>query len=303
MKYNPIQNITIEGPDLSGKTTLYNKIHNLTGYRWNIQDRSNLSMVIYAKMYERNTFNHIENLRRELYNLNNIMILLLPDWSVILKRFNSRGDEIQNLSSLKKLYMQFEEAAKEFANYPNVIVITREVDDMIVSELVKSLTSFERSSPTVMKSKILSMCAETKDHEIVGLNFTTYDSGSFKDINLDALSYEKEKEYYQRIKATLITKIKNELSGNNSKNVKENLTSRRFIYTSETCISLAHFLVRENTLDCKYFVRSSDVKNILYYDINFLKYLSKSVYDYLNLKNCNCRISVSINSAHIPNII
>ena len=48
-----IENITIEGPDLSGKTTLYNNIHKQTNYRWNIQDRSMMSMLAHAIFYDR----------------------------------------------------------------------------------------------------------------------------------------------------------------------------------------------------------------------------------------------------------
>ena len=74
---NPINMITLEGPDLSGKTTLYETIHKLSDYRWNIQDRSALSMLVYARLYGRNDYHHVENLKAELANLNNIMILML----------------------------------------------------------------------------------------------------------------------------------------------------------------------------------------------------------------------------------
>ena len=46
-------NINIEGPDCSGKTTLYNRLHKKTNFKYNIQDRSCMSMFVYAKMYER----------------------------------------------------------------------------------------------------------------------------------------------------------------------------------------------------------------------------------------------------------
>ena len=44
MRNTPINQIILEGPDLSGKTTLYNSIHKLTGNKWNIQDRRNASL-------------------------------------------------------------------------------------------------------------------------------------------------------------------------------------------------------------------------------------------------------------------
>ena len=117
---NPINQIVLEGPDLSGKSTLYNMIHKATDYRWNIQDRSSLSMLIHAKLYGRSEFQHVESLKNELNNLNNFMIILLPNWNVIGKRFSKRGDEIQNLSSLRKLYDLFYDAANaQLSRHPH----------------------------------------------------------------------------------------------------------------------------------------------------------------------------------------
>ena len=54
-------------------------------------------------------------------------------------------------------------------------------------------------------------------------------------------------------------------------------------------------------LDCKFFIRSSDAKNILKYDMNFLKYLCFKVKERLNLKNnIVTKINLVINSLHIP---
>ena len=80
---NPINQIILEGPDLSGKTTLYEQIHNLTGYRWNVQDRSCLSMLVYAKLYGRSQFSHVEALKSELYNLNNLCVALGKEYCSI----------------------------------------------------------------------------------------------------------------------------------------------------------------------------------------------------------------------------
>ena len=46
-------NICLEGPDCSGKTTMFNKLHELTSFKYNIQDRSCLSMLVYSIMYNR----------------------------------------------------------------------------------------------------------------------------------------------------------------------------------------------------------------------------------------------------------
>ena len=47
-----------------------------------------------------------------------------------------RGDPIQNINSLNKIYNLFFEAAKEFESYPNVTVIRNEVDKHTVKSLV-----------------------------------------------------------------------------------------------------------------------------------------------------------------------
>ena len=68
MSYNPINYLIIEGPDLSGKSTLYQNIHDMTDYKWNIQDRSALSMLVHAKLYGRPEFDYIEALKKEINN-------------------------------------------------------------------------------------------------------------------------------------------------------------------------------------------------------------------------------------------
>ena len=300
---NPINQILLEGPDLSGKTTLYEKIHNLTGYRWNIQDRSTLSMLVHAKHYNREEFNYVENLNSELNNLNNFMIILLPSWEVISKRFAERGDPIQNLSSLKKLYDLFAAASEELQYLPNVCVIRQEASDFIIKSLIGDLITFETKSLQDLSGLFLQAASTSSTSEKIGLTVTSYDSGHFKDVNMEHLKYEKEKVYYDRIKRSLIKKIDNELHGVNEYSREEDVTSRRFIYTSDTCISLAHFLIRDNMLDCKFFLRSSDVKCTLPYDLNFIKYLCKEVYNFLNLEGHTAKINIIINSGHIPSII
>lgn len=299
MLKRPINYIFLEGPDLSGKTSLYENIHKNSNYRWNIQDRSALSMLIHAKLYGRNEFRHVEQLRKELYDLNNITIILLPEWNEIARRFNLRGDPIQNITSLKKLYDLFSEAALELQNLPNVFVIRKIIDDESAMFMINNLLEYENPSTREIQQSCLIACEGKKDKEIVGLNFTIYDSGEFDDIDEGDLLYDKEVDYYEEIVNSLTTKIDKELAGDNPYGRKESFKSRRFIYNSETCISLAHFLLREDGLDCKFFLRSSNVKDTLYYDINFLKHLSSVVYKKLQVPGLFCRMQFTINSGHI----
>lgn len=299
----PIEYIFIEGPDCSGKTTLYNMIHKESNYKWNIQDRSGLSMLIHAKYYGRETFQYVEQLKRELYSLNNQMIICLPPWKVIAERFQERGDEIQNIISLQKIYNLFQEAVEEFENYPNVTVIKSVPDDLIVRSLINKLTFFENDSMfnMVNTAKQLVVASNKKSNEVLGMSFFHYDTGDFSDVNKMLLNYKKEKEYYEKIEKEIFEKIKAEMRGENEYERAEGVDSRRYIYTDDSCISLAHFLVRDGHMDAKFFLRSSNVKDTLKYDLNFIKHVTGEVFRFFKCDRQGdyCKIEVKINSGHI----
>lgn len=305
MSYStPIDYIFIEGPDCSGKTTLYEMIHNASDYKWNIQDRSALSMLIHAKYYGRSTFNHVEQLKRELYNINNQLVICLPDWSVIVKRFTKRGDPIQNLASLRKLYDLFSEAAQEFQHYPNVTVVKSIVDKALVLSLVNQYRAFERKSVHHLRDSMLQMLgtsAANRYQEVVGLNFVHYDTGDFSDIDEEMLVYEKEKDYYERIESAVFKTIKDELAGNNPYGRKETLSSRRFIYTDSSCIATCHFLIRDDHMDARFYLRSSNVKDTVHYDLNFLKHLTAEVFRYFKCdrEGNYCKMEITVGSGHV----
>ena len=302
MRITPVNQITLEGPDLSGKTTLYQKIHEKSGYHWIIQDRSALSSVVYARLYGRNDYFHVEALKRELSNLNNIIILLLPNWNIIAKRFQKRGDEIQNLVSLKKVYDLFSEAADEFENYPNVILIKSEVDDNMVNYIVHQLRSHFERKPYHEYADFFKIAAASSDNlEKVGLNLTHYDNGMFDDVSEEMLRYEKEKVYYDKIRRNLLRKIEDEIAGCNEYNRPETYESRRFIYTDDSCLSLCHFMLRNEFLYGEFYLRSSNTKETLSYDMNFIKALTRDVFsklsEFSDIKMC--KLSLKIGSGHI----
>ncbi|MBW2994419.1 hypothetical protein KY315_03290 [Candidatus Woesearchaeota archaeon] len=304
MRRTPINQITLEGPDLSGKTTLYQKLHDASDYCWNIQDRSSLSMVVYARLYGRNDYYHVESLRRELSNLNNIMIFLLPEWDVIAERFQKRGDEIQNIVSLKKVYDLFAEAAEELENYPNVILVRSEVDDNMIQYIAHNLRShFERMPyhKYAENFKIAASCSENL--EKIGLNLVHYDDGMFDDISEEMLRYEKEKVYYDKIRNKVLRKIDDELAGINEYGRIETHESRRFIYTDDSCLSLCHFVLRNEFLYGEFYLRSSETKETLQYDMNFIKSLTRDVFSRLSefSEIKMCKINLKIGSGHILN--
>lgn len=304
MRITPIDRIILEGPDLAGKSTFFKMIHKKTNYSWVISDRSALSSIVYARLNGRDEYFHIEAFKKEINNLNNVVIILLPDWNVIAERFQKRGDEIQNIVSLKKVYDLFLEAVNEFENYPNVITIRREVDENLVSYIVHGLKSHFSVLPFHEHSKAFKNAANCNSSlERIGLSLTHYDDGMFDDISEEMLRYEKEKVYYNKIRKKLIKKIDSELAGINEYNRIETHESRRFIYTDNSCLSLCHFLLRNEFLYGEFYLRSSNTKETLSYDMNFIKSLMRDVYsklsEYSDIKMC--KIDLKIGSSHIVN--
>ena len=290
--------LNLEGPDRSGKTTMFNDIHKSTGYRWNIHDRSAISMLTYSKLYERDCFHNIENLKRELFNLNNRFLILYPSWETIYHRQSKDPDDIHDVISLKKVYNMFGEVVEEFEKYPNVIVVNHNEPRELVSKIVDSLLRIENYSYKEIQEQV-SQLALVRGGEAMGVNFTLFDNGEFVDVDEAVLEYEKEKEYYQKIRESIKNKINNEIENG------QTLNSRRFVYADDSCISLANFNYRNNILDCNIVLRSSDVKDTLYYDLNFVGILCRDVFKHLNLNSSEdfCRIRFEINSAHIPSMV
>ena len=291
--------LIIEGPDLAGKTSFYNKIHQNSGYRWNIQDRSALSMLIYARLYDRNTFVEVERLNAEIKNLNNRYIILMPPWDEVERRYKERGDEIQTITSLKKVYRLFDEAAEEFKIYPNVMVIRNKDTLSYVDPVIKELMGIEISTPKHIAEYVNMFAAASDNLEASHISLTMYDNGNFDNVDVSVLEYPPEKDYYAKIIKKTLGKIEQELNGQNEYNRKEELNSRRFVYSDDSCISFAQFTVRNNILDAHFVFRSSNSKDTLSYDTNFIYYLTSRVYEQLKLTNHNCRIRINFNSAHI----
>ena len=75
--------------------------------------------------------------------------------------------------------------------------------------------------------------------------------------------------------------------------------SRRFIYTDESCISMIHFLWRDNTLNVSATLRSSNVVKTLWADYEYLKYLCDRVSKEMQVKDCPIQLKLQIRSAHI----
>lgn len=290
-------NINIEGPDCSGKTTLYNKLHKETNYRYNIQDRSCMSMFVYAKMYKRDDasiwFNKIID---DLKCLDTLYIVLLPSEETILKRLSERGDELQDEESILEVRDYFRNIAKMgFGGFPNVLVL--EEDDLyknvdLALDFINSLN--EMPTGELIKSLVINsgrnelidvQCKETID--ITSLDYTV-------------LNFPQEKEYYQKIQDKITNKIFKEFTGLNEYNAPQKHDSRRFIYTDDSCISFIHALLRQNRLNVSVSLRSSNVIKTLWADYEFLKILSCKIAEEMNIsESIPIDLTINIRSAHI----
>lgn len=292
-----IKNLFIEGPDCSGKTTLVESIHKSTNYRYHIMDRSQISRKIFAHLYNRDISNLKQDYLDEILDLNNLYLFLLPSWEVIKKRYNTRGDEKHDISSLYKVYASFKKYYECAKGFRNIISLDDEnIDTRKVAGLIKD---YENMSLTNISKNIISTVSSFKNNEAVNLKFSLNPEISFPGASFKSMQYEKEKNYYKNIYDSFFKKIDDEILGINEYNRKEGITSRRFMYSNDSCISQIHALYRDDLLTFNIILRSSNVENTFYYDLKFLYYLAskiKSEY-FSNVSKVHMRFN--LNSAHI----
>ena len=290
-------NINIEGPDCSGKTTLYNNLHKKTNFRYNIQDRSCMSMFVYSKMYERKDSSlWFDKILDDLKRLDTLYILLLPPEKTILSRLETRGDEFQDKDSILKVRNYFRNIAKMgFGSYPNVLVL--EGDDLEVN-LNSSLQFINALNEMPGQELIKSLVFNSGRNELI--NVQCKEEVNRRNLDFTVLNFPQEKEYYEKIEEKFFNKIFKEFTGLNEYNQAQKHDSRRFIYTDDSCISMIHVLWRQNKLDVFVTLRSSNVSKTLWADYEFIKILSVKTAKEMSLPNdCPINLTVNIRSAHI----
>ena len=289
-------NICLEGPDCSGKTTMFNKLHKLTDFKYNIQDRSFLSMFTYSCLNEReNKGFWQEKLHDDLKNLNTLYVVILPKEETLVKRLNKRGDEFQDTESIKLLRKYFYNITKfSLHMLPNVLLLEGEDLDENSQLILKTVDALNSAcSAEIIKDFVI----HSGTNEIVDISCS-------ERINRDTLDYSvldfpPEKEYYHGIETKIKTKITKEFIGLNNVKTPQKHDSRRFIYTDDSCISMIHFLYRNNRLNVSATLRSSAVTKTLWADYGFLKILSCRIADEMELGSVPVDLTINIRSAHI----
>jgi len=296
----PINMISIEGPDLSGKTTLISDIHSKTNYRWHLMDRSKMSRMIFAKMYDRDVIQTTREFYEEVSNLNNRYVFLMPTFDVLKERYKHRGDEIHTIDSLKESYDLF---FKEFSNLPvlsNVYGIMNGASNRLSNMVIDYHNCIEKHlSLSEIYGQVQNFVKHFPNKECNQLTFTLHDNGDFKESDIASMSEKSEKEYYCHIYNTLMNKIDDEQAGKNPYERKEGIDSRRYVFTEDTCISMIHILNRGGVLDIRFVCRSTDINNKFEHDLKFLYFIASECWSLLG-EGCNfCRMHFTLNSAHI----
>ena len=290
-------NINIEGPDCSGKTTLYNRLHKETNFKYNIQDRSCMSMFVYAKMYGReDTSLWFDKVLDDLKRLDTLYIVLIPSEGVVLDRLRVRGDDFQDEISVLDVRNHFRNISKMgFGSFPNVLVLEGDNLDKNV-EVALSFINALNDMPG--QELIKSLVFNSGRNELIDVECKEVVDRSRLDLTV--LDFPEEKEYFEKIEFEFFNKIFREFVGLNEHNKSQKHDSRRFIYTSDSCISMIHCLWRQNKLNVSASLRSSNVSKTLWADYEFLKILSVRAAKEMSLpEDTEINLTVNIRSAHI----
>lgn len=298
----PNRCLLLEGPDCCGKTTLYNNIHKVTGFGYNIIDRSRLSRLCYARLYNRPTeSDERDALLAEMCDANVYSVILLPKLETVLERLRRRGDEFQDEQSIKLLHQFFVEEASFLSSLPNVLIVREDMTPgELTSYVLKCLKAYESLNPA-------SLLVAAKHWSNLSSNYEVQFSGTFNipaDHNdPEILNDKKEGEYYSEILNDIRHRIYAELTGMNVYGVAQDLDSRRFYYSSDSCISSIHFLQRGRKLKVICNLRSTDADRNASIDARFLSHLAAEIPRNFEWPKSKIELIVRMNSLHIRNDI
>ena len=288
-------NINLEGPDCSGKSTLFQRIHRFSQFKFNIQDRSAMSMYVYSRLYGRkNSEVWLEKIYDDLKKLDTLYVILLPPEDVLIKRLLIRGDDFQNETSIYEVMRLFEEVAQTFKDFDNVLVVRGVELDSNAQEV---LAHMEHLNSVPGQDLIKSLVYASGQNELCDVSCSEIVSP--ESLDLSVLDFPQEKEYYHKISQKIKQTVSDELLGNNAYGVPQSAESRRFIYTDDSCISMIHFLVRGNSLNVSCVLRSSNVATTLWADYEFLKIISCKFLEQINKIGLIINFKIHIRSAHI----
>lgn len=285
----PTRQIVLEGCDLSGKSTLYGQLHRATNFRYDIRDRGHISRAVYPKIFGRDNSHEAGELYRFLDDLNNVVVLLAPEWSTVSARFESRGDEMHDHGSLRITWEAFNTQSLALKDHPSVIVCKGLPDPETIREVIHSR---EFVSTKKIAEYVEHSLTSTKRNETLCAQFEIICSPC-DDPGPAALIVPGEEEYYQSMHDDLIGRIESEMS------TGQGSASRRFVTTNSSCISYFRFIHREDQDLIDVVCRSTNVPKNLRHDLDALIHLGFKAQAKSGVNNRDIKMRVNLNCAHI----
>jgi hypothetical protein len=286
----PTRQIVLEGCDLSGKTTFYSEFHRETGFEYDVRDRGPISRLVYSRLYDRNPVHESVQTNRFLDDLNNVVIMLSPGWNLISSRFETRGDEMHNLDSLRKTWESFKSISDGLKNHPSILCFESSPDADLARDLVRS-----RESVTTAKiaDYVQRSLASTGRNESLNTQFEIVASPD-DDLGPDTLQVPGEEEYYADLRNSMLQKVENEIKLNG-----QSETSRRFVTTNDSCVSYLRFIHRDDCDTVDLVCRSTNVPKNLKTDLDAIIHIAFQAQRLAGLEKRNITFRVKLNCAHI----
>jgi hypothetical protein len=270
--------VILEAPDLGGKTSLFHEVHKRTRYCWNIHDRSWLTMFLYGKFYGRPMDDLERGLLGELSYLNNSVVVLLPSWEVIVRRFRERGDEIQDEKSLKTIHELYSDH-DWIGKLPNVLFLRSSdasvadnasvVISWIQARQNRTLDSLADEVSTFAREMRVSPAGKSNDAFRFDFEISLDVSSTLNAVDRELVDYHRD------LGSLFFQRVENEIFGLNRHREMQDCRSRRFIVSSNSRISLVHLVFRDDSLDFHVTFRSVVPGAPLKDDLNFLTDLAK----------------------------
>jgi thymidylate kinase len=302
--------VSLEGTDLSGKSTLYKKlwlqIQTNNNFDVLLTDRGYFSILCYGVLYNRAPVAELEaNFLRWLNK--NVVIYMHHSSQTIKERFAVRSDDDRTLEEILKVRAIYELFAKKYERHPNFIFYDpQEMSESTLLHLVRcALNRSVFAWPTYlpwMVENFGSTVAGT--NELTNITFESKESWEnicnldlrredLKEIRTDWSQLEHDSYEYQT--ARFMRSVETVLCGYKGK--KEDFKSRKFVFTDDECMSYLHILVRDDSFFVKVQFRSSDVK-MLHHDLKEVVRMVKEFGQKIQLIPKDVYFSITIDSLH-----
>jgi hypothetical protein len=284
----PTRQVVLEGCDLTGKSTLYSKLHKATKFRYDIRDRGRLSRVVYSTMYDRNLSHETAEFYRFLDDLNNRIVLLSLPWDLVSARYDVRGDELHDRGSLLRTWNEFNGHVLALTGHPSLLIRGSEADP---SEIAVTIDASETVTTAEVADRACRALESTGRNESLDLHFELLVDPE-DDPGPSSLEVPGEEAYYESIHKELLERVESEISGGQSE------TSRRFVAANPSCITYVRFIRRSDSDVVDLICRSTNVPKNLKIDLDAIIHSCFKVQDILGHRQ-RFTLRVRLHCAHI----